>query len=72
MTLVLIIDTAGAVQSIRVLKSSGNLKFDNIVLECVRDEWEFSPAVRKGKKVRCMVQQLVWYKWTDSGSPFTL
>jgi TonB family protein len=71
-TLVLIIDTAGAVQSIRVLRSSGNLKFDNIVLECVRDEWEFSPAVRKGKKVRCLVQQLVWYKWSDSGSPFTL
>jgi TonB family protein len=71
-TLVLIIDTVGAVQSIRVLKSSGNLKFDNIVLECVRDEWEFSPAVRKGKKVRCMVQQLVWYKWSESGSPFTL
>lgn len=71
-TLVLIIDTVGAVQNIRVLKSSGNLKFDNIVLECVRDEWEFSPAVRKGKKVRCMVQQLVWYKWSESGSPFTL
>jgi TonB family protein len=71
-TLVLIIDTEGAVQSIRVLRPSGNLKFDKIVLECVRDEWQFSPAVRKGKKVRCMVQQLVWYKWTDSGSPFTL
>jgi TonB family protein len=71
-TLVLIIDTVGAVQSVRVLRSSGNLKFDNIVLECVRDEWEFSPAVRKGKKVRCMVQQLVWYKWSEGGSPFTL
>jgi TonB family protein len=71
-TLVLIIDTEGAVTSIRVLKGSGNAKFDKIVLECVRDEWEFSPAVRKGKKVRCMVQQLVWYKWTEGGSPFTL
>jgi TonB family protein len=71
-TLVLIIDTNGVVESIRVLKPSGNVKFDNIVLECVRDEWEFSPAVRKGKKVRCLVQQLVWYKWSESGSPFTL
>jgi TonB family protein len=71
-TLVLIIGTDGVVQTIKVLKSSGNLKFDKIVLECVRDEWQFSPAVRRGKKVRCMVQQLVWYKWTDSGSPFTL
>jgi TonB family protein len=71
-TLVLVIDTTGAVTSIKVLRPSGNPKFDKIVLECVRDEWEFSPAVRKGKKVRCMVQQLVWYKWTENSSPFTL
>jgi TonB family protein len=71
-TLVLIIDTVGTVTSIRVIKPSGNPKFDDAVLQCVRDEWEFSPAVRKGKKVRCMVQQLVWYKWTENDSPFTL
>jgi TonB family protein len=71
-TLVLVIDTVGAVTSIRVLKPSGNPKFDDIVLQCVRDEWEFSPAVKRGKKVRCMVQQLVWYKWTEGDSPFTL
>lgn len=71
-TLVLVIDTVGVVTSIRVLKPSGNPKFDDIVLQCVRDEWEFSPAVKRGKKVRCMVQQLVWYKWTESDSPFTL
>jgi hypothetical protein len=59
------------VTSIAVLTPSGNAKFDQIVIECVRDEWVFTPAVRKGKKVRCMVQQLVWYKWTN-GSPFTL
>jgi len=70
-TLVLVIDTDGAVTSIRVTIPSGNAKFDEIVKECVRDEWQFSPAIRKGKKVRCMVQQLVWYKWT-SGSPFTV
>jgi TonB family protein len=70
-TLLLVIDTEGAVTSIRVMRPSGNAKFDGIVLECVRDEWQFSPAIRKGKKVRCMVQQLVWYKWT-SGSPFTI
>ena len=70
-TLLLVIDTEGAVTSIRVMRPSGNAKFDAIVLSCVRDEWQFSPAIRKGKKVRCMVQQLVWYKWT-SGSPFTI
>jgi TonB family protein len=70
-TLLLVIDPEGAVQSIRVMRPSGNAQFDSIVLQCVRDEWEFTPAIRKGKKVRCMVQQLVWYKWTN-GSPFTL
>jgi TonB family protein len=70
-TLLLVIDTEGAVTTIRVMRPSGNAKFDSIVLECVRDEWQFSPAIKKGKKVRCMVQQLVWYKWTN-GSPFTI
>jgi TonB family protein len=70
-TLLLVIDTEGAVTSIRVMRPSGNAAFDSIVLACVRDEWEFSPAIRKGKKVRCMVQQLVWYKWTG-GNPFAI
>jgi TonB family protein len=70
--LLLVIGLMGEVQSIRVIRPSGNSKFDKIVLECVRDEWEFSPAVNKGKKVRCMVQQQVWYKWTGGNSPFTL
>ena len=70
-TLLLIIDSEGAVTSARVLTPAGNAKFDQIVIECVRDEWVFTPAVRKGKKVRCMVQQRVWYQWTN-GSPFTL
>jgi TonB family protein len=71
-TLLLVIDTTGTVTSIRVLKPSGNVKFDQIVLECVRDEWEFTPAVRKGRKVRCMVQQLIWYKWTEGASRFEI
>jgi TonB family protein len=70
-TLVLVVDTQGAVTSIRVLRTSGNRAFDSIVLECVRDEWVFSPAVKKGRKVRCMVQQLVWYKWPE-GSKFSI
>jgi hypothetical protein len=37
----------------------------------VRDEWVFTPAIRKGRKVKCMVQQLIWYKWTE-GSKFTI
>ena len=67
----MVIDTEGAVSSLRVLKTSGNAEFDSIVLKCVRDEWVFTPAIRKGRKVRCMVQQLIWYKWTE-GSKFTI
>lgn len=70
-TLLLVIDAEGAVTDIRVMKPSGNAEFDSIVLKCVRDEWIFSPAIRKGHKVRCMVQQLIWYKWTE-GSKFTI
>ncbi len=69
-TLLLVVDTEGQVTNIRVLRPSGNPKFDSIVLECVRDEWAFSPAIKRGKKVKCMVQQLVWYKWSES--KFTL
>jgi TonB family protein len=64
--LLLIIETDGGVSGIRIFKTSGNAQFDAIVLDCVRDEWVFSPAVKKGRKVRCMVQQTVWYKWTES------
>jgi len=70
-TLVLVVDTQGAVTNIRVLKSSGNATFDAIVLQCVRDDWVFSPAIKKGRKVRCMVQQLIWYKWPE-GSKFSI
>jgi len=69
-TLLLIVDAEGAVTNIRVLKPSGNAAFDSVVVQCVRDEWVFTPAIRRGHKVRCMVQQLIWYKWTDE-SKFT-
>jgi len=70
-TLVLVIEANGAISSTKVIRPSGNPKFDAIVTDCVVNEWQFTPAVRKGKQVRCMVQQLVWYKWTGGGK-FTL
>jgi TonB family protein len=70
-TLLLVIDTEGTVESVKVMKPSGNKLYDKIVTECVGEEWVFSPAVRHGRKVRCMVQQLVWYKWTG-GDKFSL
>ncbi|HEY1764219.1 MAG TPA: energy transducer TonB [Opitutaceae bacterium] len=64
--LLLVIDIDGSVSNIRIFKPSGNAQFDSIVLSCVRDEWVFSPAVKRGRKVRCMVQQTIWYKWSNS------
>ena len=70
-TLELVIDGKGEVASVRVLRSSGNAEFDEIVSKCVRKEWVFSPAIKNGKNVKCLVDQLVWYKWT-SASPFKI
>lgn len=69
-TLVLIVDTQGTVTNIRVLKSSGKPAFDSVIAQCVQDEWVFTPAIKRGRKVRCMVQQLIWYRWPE-GSKFT-
>ena len=66
--LLMVIDAKGAVSSVRMLNTSGNEAFDQIVVSCVQDEWVFSPAVRKGKKVKCLVQRSITVKW--STSPF--
>jgi TonB family protein len=67
-TLLLVIDTVGAVGDVRVVVSSANPQFDAIIVENIK-EWGFSPAIRKGRKVRCLVEQPVKVVWT-SGSPF--
>lgn len=53
-----VVDTRGAVGNVRVLRSSNNAEFDSIIAESVC-EWRFSPAIRKGKSVRCMIQQQI-------------
>lgn len=70
-TLLVVIDPRGAVTSIRILQSSGNPRFDAIIVGDVRDAWVFSPAVKRGKNVRCMIQQSVRVNWS-SDSPFEL
>lgn len=66
--LLLVIDATGGVGDIRIARSSGNPKFDAIIVEDIK-EWGFSPAIRKGRKVRCLVEQPVKVMWTP-GSPF--
>ena len=67
--LMVLIDTHGAVTNIRVLQPSGNKYFDEIILRDIREAWVFSPAVKKGHKVRCLLQQNVRVSWTNA-SPF--
>lgn len=67
--LLLVVDQNGVATSVRLLKPSGNPEFDEIVAACVKDEWAFTPAIKAGKKVRCMLQQAVTIKWTR-GTPF--
>lgn len=67
--LILLIDQKGKAQSSRVLQSSGNKEFDEIVARNVKEEWLFSPAIRQGKKVRCMAQQAFRVNFS-SASPF--
>jgi len=70
-SLLLVVDTAGVVINVRVLRASGNPEFDAIIVQSVKEEWSFSPAIKKGKKVRCLLQQAVAVKWT-AGSKFML
>ncbi len=53
----LVIDVKGRVESTRVLTSSGNPAFDDLVAQTVKNEWVFSAAVKRGRPVRCLAQQ---------------
>lgn len=64
--LLMVIDARGVASNIRVLTSSGNTEFDSLIVECVREKWEFSPAIKKGRKVKCLVQRSVTIRWDSS------
>jgi hypothetical protein len=68
-SVLILIDTKGAVNNVRVLEGSGNKHFDAIILHDIREAWIFTPALKKGHKVRCLVQQNVRVVWSG-GSPF--
>lgn len=65
----LLIDRTGQVESVRVTRPSGRPVFDSAVLETVRKSWKFSPAIRRGKPVRCLAEQGVTVMLPGS-SPF--
>jgi TonB family protein len=68
--LLITVETNGSVHSVRVLNPSGNPKFDAIIVESVQHDWAFTPAIKKGRKVRCLIQQSVAVTWRSDGTPF--
>lgn len=68
-SMLIVVDTKGGVDSVRVLESSGNPEFDAILLRDVSESWVFKPASKKGRKVKCLLQQTVRVTW-EAGSPF--
>jgi TonB family protein len=68
--LLLLIDEKGKIESARVTESSGNPQFDTIVAEHVQREWLYTPAMRRGKKVRMLGQIPFRVNWSGSRTPF--
>lgn len=66
--LLLVVNTDGSVGEVRLMLSSGEDEFDQTIIEAVRD-WQFSPAILKGRKVRCWVEQRVTVKVSEA-NPF--
>ncbi len=67
-TLLVVIETTGGVGNVRVTKTSGNEQFDALMATAIR-EWVFSPALKGGRKVRCLIEQGITVQWS-AGSPF--
>ena len=67
-TMLLVVNIDGTVGDVRLLHGSQDDDFDRIIMDTIR-EWRFSPAVRKGRKVRCWVEQAVTVK-VAQGSAF--
>jgi TonB family protein len=57
LSLLFVVEASGEITNLRILKTSGNPEVDAIVMETVEKGWGFSPAVKKGRKVRCFLDQ---------------
>jgi TonB family protein len=61
-TLLFVVEPDGAITNVHVAKSSGIQDVDTIVIESVQNDWGFAPATKKGKKVRCIMEQPFIFK----------
>lgn len=69
-TVLFVVEPNGEVRNVRVSVSSGNEEFDKIIAEVIA-QWSFSPGVRRGKKVRTLMQQMTYVKFSG-GNLFSL
>ncbi len=69
-TFLVVIDIDGTIKSVRIGKNSTDPDFDALMLENIQ-EWTFSPAIRKGKPVRCIIEQAVHFTMSHD-VPFLL
>lgn len=51
-----VVEIDGTPRNLRIARSSGDEEFDRLMMEAIA-QWTFAPAVRKGKKVRCLVSE---------------
>ena len=66
--LLLMIGTDGSVGDVRLMRGSGEDDFDQTIIDAIHG-WQFSPAILKGRKVRCWVEQRVTVKVSEA-NPF--
>jgi hypothetical protein len=68
-TLMWVVNTDGSVENLHV-EHPVEPTFDGLVTDAVK-EWQFTPAVKRGRKVRCWVQDRITIRSADS-NPFDL
>ena len=68
-TLLVVVDSNGTVGRVRLTKTSGNEAFDKLMMESIT-EWVFSPAMKNGRNVRCLIEQGITVQWS-AGSVFS-
>ena len=56
-----VIELDGTAHNLRIARSSGNEEFDQLMMDSI-GQWTFAPAIRKGKKVRCLISQDTHFK----------
>jgi len=65
-TVIILVDKEGNPKNARLLKSSGNAAFDDIIMKSIMDTWIFTPAVKNGKRVNCLIQQTTAVTWSGN------